>query len=199
MRERRTALATFQDVKVGGWEYEIRGVRVVIGRAFGEGDLERICDGLEGSLARLPAALMRPLCEIVVTPRDGTQGVRAGMAMWATGQVCLWCNGTMPDTSLERLEHECAHLLYPTCGAPHPKEGERAVDLDHRRGVRGERLVVPREHLEAYPEETHLAEDWAWSVELLCRDDRDPEGSQPFRRRYPQRAAIIDRALADGA
>jgi hypothetical protein len=98
---------------------------------------------------------------------------------------------------LNLLEHEATHFLFEDAGAPDTEAWLRAIELDNPGGIEDQRLVVPRENRAGHDERTHLAEDWAWSVERLVLEDR--AGWSVFRRRYPTRAAIIDRVLREGS
>jgi hypothetical protein len=199
MPQRASGTTVFQELTVEGWSFEIRGVRVVVDGGFNDEDVERICSRLETSLAALRPALLRPVREIVM-PLRGPSPVSAGTVTFGTGQICLWGNRQfsdvhMPDTKLGRLEHESAHLLHPSGGAPDAEAWRSAIQRDRPGAVGAERLVVPKENLQGYPEVVHEAEDWAWAVEYLACDDRDPDGGHAWRNQRSHRARIIDQVL----
>jgi cobalamin biosynthesis Mg chelatase CobN len=100
---------------------------------------------------------------------------------------------------LALIEHEAAHLLFPSAGAPDADEWLDAMERDNPSGADRWRLVLSPDDLAGYVEAEHLLEDWAWSVAELLMQDRGPEGLRFFRRQRPHRAAIIDRVLGAAA
>jgi hypothetical protein len=189
---------TPEAVEVCGPEYLICGVRVVISEGIDEPERQELQMRLTETLQDLHPTLLAPLRELAVSADAMPSGrPAAASAITETGQVCIWSNGTLlgfpnmlPQVKLKTIEHECAHLLFPTRGAPDPDEWERAVELDAERSPRADRLVDPAQE-EAPP--VQLIEDFAYIVQYLRQEARGEAAG--FNVRYPHRAAIVDRVL----
>ncbi len=188
----------FEGVELEGWAYAVGGVRVVMDSDFDEDELATICDRLRSSLARAHPTLRRSIREIVVPLIARPSGVSAATAQPRTGQICFWCDRSMAPTKLPRinlvtLEHEAAHLLDPSSGAPDAARWEAAVQADLHDTDESDLPLVDGTIENSYPRHEQLLEDWAVSVSHLLEGDRD--GKDYFRKRYPHRAAIIDHLL----
>ncbi len=70
----------------------------------------------------------------------------------------------VPQLDLVLLEHEAAHLLHPSSGAPDAAEWEAAITADidpaDQSGLRLVEGIIEY----SYPPAEHLLEDWAYSV-----------------------------------
>jgi hypothetical protein len=152
-------------------------VRVVVSEEIDEPERQVLRTRLIETLPDVHPTLLTPLRELAVSA-DAMPGGRpaAASAITETGQVCIWSNGgllgfpnMLPQVKLKTIEHECAHLLFPTRGAPDPWEWERAVELDSERSPRADRLVDPAQE-EAPP--VQLIEDFAYILQYLRQEAR---------------------------
>jgi hypothetical protein len=83
-------------------------------------------------------------------------------------------------------------MLFPGGGPPDDAAWRQAMEDDQHNSPD---VLVDQTLREAYADDAHLREDWANSVARLLENDRADEG---FRRRYENRARIIDDVLATG-
>jgi hypothetical protein len=149
-------------VYVKGQTYELSGVPVVIDEEFGEqtGETE-VAIRLADTLVEVHPRLRTEISQIVVPDCVNPDGKAAATSNMASKQVCLWSNrhlpempdSALPETSIKLIEHECAHLLFPTRGAPDLAEWCEAIDRDDPKlqstvslfcGVRGGLRVLVR-------------------------------------------------------
>jgi hypothetical protein len=183
---------------VCGPECSICGVRVVISEEIDEPERQVLQMRLTETLPDVHPTPLAPLRELVISA-DAMPGGRlaAASAITETGQVCIWSNGALlgfpnmlPQVKLKTIEHECAHLPFPTRGAPDPGEWARAVQLDAERSAHEDRLVDP---VQEEGPLVQLIEDFAYIVQYLRQEERGE--ATGFNVRYPHRAAIVDRVL----
>lgn len=189
----------------------VHQVEVVVDDDFTEAERRAILEQFESSLAvihpRLRAAIRRIVVPDMHDPSNSgaAPAHSSASAHPASGQLCVWSNrrhlsspSMLPDAHPLIIEHECAHLLFPTAGPPDNDEWNEAIELDGPDRTRG-RFVTRQ--VELYPKAQQLREDWASSVAYMLLEDRDKPSNAvttAFRYRYKHRAAVIDRILGDG-
>ncbi len=189
-------------IKVEGEPLQVGDAQVVVDHEYR--DAPELAATIAALLGQATPTLRRALRELVVPKMMNPQGLAAGSANRASGQVILW--EFMPDLppriSRSTLEHELAHLMFEDGGPPDLDEWRAAMEADQEHGTRrGEPrgLLVDQDIPDVYEPSQHVPEDWAYSVQYALAADRaassTPPGEAWWREAYPHRSAIIDRVL----